>query len=658
MTTVEAGIDEVVVSRWSPARSIGLCIGLYAFGSLIVLWNVVAVHPTTRSICGCGDPARYLWFVEYPAWALTHGASLLHATRVFPPNGLNLLDDTSVLGFGIPLAPLSWLAGPVASLNAALFVLPVLSATGMLLLLRRWVESMPIAFVGGLAWGFSLYMMTGLISGWLNFVLVTPPLMVLCLDLLLTDRRRSPVLLGGALGGLVVVQYFLSTELLVVTALSALVALVVLGVLAAVRRPDGLGEALRRLGLGTAVGLGVSVVLLAYPLWVTFAGPAHLSGLVWLAAPPGYFGVTLEGFVRWFPPDAVTTTVHRFGGYQGPAIGQMQYLGWSALVAVLAGLVLCRRLWRAWVAAAVGAVGVWCCLTPDRRLNDFWVPWRILARVPVVQNVLPIRFTAVVLFGLIAVVALAARALQVLVEAQGRRRWPVGLVARVLGGLAAGVLLVAAMLPQGARVIAASPLTATPVVLPAWFDTAGRHQPAGRVILTYPVVFGGLQAPLAWQAVDTMGYSLVGGDGPRSDPSRAGRERPGYVVLSHTDTGWDPATWLTARSVAKVSIALRQWGTTTVVEPDEPELPAYDRGDHPAEFAVLITAATGVTPRLEHRAWVWHLTTTSTPATISAAEMMACVGRATTSGIAAATACVVGRSGGLSPLSGSPSAGR
>ena len=80
-----------------------------------------------------------------------------------------------------------------------------------------------------------------------------------------------------------------------VTALSAVLALVVLGVLAALRPPADLSARLRRLGVGTAMALGVSVPLLAYPVWMTFAGPAHLTGLVWPNAEPGYFGVTLEG---------------------------------------------------------------------------------------------------------------------------------------------------------------------------------------------------------------------------------------------------------------------------------------------------------------------------------------------------------------------------
>ena len=51
------------------------------------------------------------------------------------PGGVNLLDNTSVLALGIPLAPVTWVVGPVASMNVALTLAPALSALAMFLLL-------------------------------------------------------------------------------------------------------------------------------------------------------------------------------------------------------------------------------------------------------------------------------------------------------------------------------------------------------------------------------------------------------------------------------------------------------------------------------------------------------------------------------------------
>lgn len=590
-------------SRWPASWSIGLSVGLYLLASLFAWWGIVSTHPTSTTVCACGDVARYIWFLEWPAHAMANGLGLFHATTAFPPGGVNLLDDTSVLGFGVPLAPVSWTFGPIASMNVALVLVPVLSATAMLLLLRRWVAWMPAAFVGGLAYGFSLYVFSGLVDGWLNFLIAFPPLAVLCLDELLDLEGRDPRRVGALLGLLIACQYFFSTELLAVTAVAVTAGLLLVLAATALRRRDVLGAIARRFGAGALMAILVAGILLAYPLWFTFAGPAHLSGLVWPGVSPGWYGVTPRGFVTLADVSASTRAIHRFGGYQGDALPQLQYLGWPMLGVAAAGLALCRRSGRAWLMAAVGVLGAWCCLTQFMGLNRFWVPWTLLAKVPVIQNILPVRFSVVVLFCSTTLVALAAARLRSLVVERIPSMGP--LPARGLAAASALVVMAVALVPAGHLIWERFPLAAVPTQLPEWFDTVGRDLPAGKVLLTYPVVFGGLQAPLAWQAVDEMSFTIVGGDGPRSDLSRAGAERPGFELLSSTTIAGEPATWLTPAAVAKVRSGLDRWGATTVVEPDQPELPVYERGDHPVEFGLLITAVTGRVPARSHRAWVW-----------------------------------------------------
>ena len=135
--------------------------------------------------------------------------------------GINLLDDTSVVALGVVTAPVTWLWGPVASMNVALTLAPVLSALAMYVLLRRWVSWAPAAFLGGLAYGFSPFVVTELALNQLNIAfLAVPPLVVLVLADLLVTQRRAPWRNGLALAGLVVVQFFVSTEVLVITVLA------------------------------------------------------------------------------------------------------------------------------------------------------------------------------------------------------------------------------------------------------------------------------------------------------------------------------------------------------------------------------------------------------------------------------------------------------
>ena len=107
-------------------------------------------------------------------------------------------------------------------MNVALTLAPALSALAMYVLLRRWVSWTPAAFLGGLAYGFSPFVVTELALNQLNIAfLAVPPLVVLVLADLLVTQRRAPWRNGLALAGLVVVQFFVSTEVLVITVVAA-----------------------------------------------------------------------------------------------------------------------------------------------------------------------------------------------------------------------------------------------------------------------------------------------------------------------------------------------------------------------------------------------------------------------------------------------------
>ncbi len=83
---------------------------------------------TTHTLCGCGDPALFLWFFQWPATALAHGQNPFFSTALFHPTGINLLAQTSVTGLSLPLVPVTWIWGPVASLNVASTITPALTA--------------------------------------------------------------------------------------------------------------------------------------------------------------------------------------------------------------------------------------------------------------------------------------------------------------------------------------------------------------------------------------------------------------------------------------------------------------------------------------------------------------------------------------------------
>lgn len=264
------------------ARILLLATGLYLVLGVGLWWSVWSTHPTAVTTCGCGDAARFLWFFRWPAFALAHGHNIFYSTWLFHPGGINLLDDTSVVALGVVLAPVTWLWGPVASMNMALTLAPALSALAMFVLLRRWVRWTPAALLGGLVYGFSPFMITELALNQINIAfLAIPPLIVLVLADMLVTQIRTPWRNGLVLAGLVVVQFFISTEVLLLSALAAVVGVASLTVWARYRHPDELTIRLRPALAGMGTTVATAAVVLAYPMWFLLAGPAHLVGPIW-----------------------------------------------------------------------------------------------------------------------------------------------------------------------------------------------------------------------------------------------------------------------------------------------------------------------------------------------------------------------------------------
>ena len=599
-------------------------------------WGVWSSHPTSTTTCGCGDAARFLWFFQWPAYALAHGQSVLHSTWLFHPGGINLLDDTSVVALGVVLAPVTWLWGPVASMNVALTLAPAMSALAMYLLLRRWVTWAPAAFLGGLAYGFSPFVVTELALNQLNIAfLAVPPLVVLVLADLLVTQRRTPWRNGLALAGLVVVQFFVSTEVLLLTVLASVVGVVLLLAGTAVRDPAAIGPRVRGAVTGSAVAVGASVVVLAYPLWFLLAGPSHLSGPIWSAGATARYGTTASSFVTTGGLAGLRPSMLRFGGYQGPVLVGLGYLGVGVLVLGLAGSVLWRRDLRLRLFLGVGLVAALASLAPG---HGVWVPWDAVQHVPWIGDIVEVRFVLVTTLCLAVLAALS------LDHARSWLRTRAPSAATGVGwGIAALVLLptVVALAPN-------LPLTTRPVVLPTWYATRGAALPPGRVVLAYPVPFAGLQSSEAWQAVNTMAWAQAGGGGPQGQPSRAGAARPGFEVLSAASLPLGPAPDPTPANLAAVRQALALWRVTTMVVPDQPELPVYEQGRSTAYAVGFLTAVLGVAPVRDRAAWVWgSVASAPAPVPVAPAEFARCTAgpAASAAGVRAVPGCVLAAGG-------------
>ena len=87
---------------WTTLVAVGLVYLALGFALWVRAWEEGV---TTHTLCGCGDPALFLWFFQWPATALAHGHNPFFSTALSHPKGINLLAQTSVTGLSLPLDP-------------------------------------------------------------------------------------------------------------------------------------------------------------------------------------------------------------------------------------------------------------------------------------------------------------------------------------------------------------------------------------------------------------------------------------------------------------------------------------------------------------------------------------------------------------------------
>ena len=578
------------------------------------------------------------------------------------PTGLNLVANTSVLPLGLRLCRHLALRSHCL-LNVALTLSPVLSALSMFVLLRRFVDLDSRRVRGGLAYGFSPFVLATPDDAHLMLSMaVVPPLIILCLDELFLRQRRSAVWPGLALGSLVVLQFFIGTEVLLITAILGLILVALLLVYGSRTNRAGLETRSRHALVGLGVGAATAIVLLAYPLGFLLAGPAHLSGSIW---PNGiaHGDATLKDL---FVPDQHTVGPgisylynHLAGGYQGFIISP-QYIGLGALAVLLGGLVVWRRDRRLWFFAALGVVSLLLALGAPK---GWPTPWLAIEHLPLVENIIPVRFVLGAYLGGAVMLGLIVDHVYSTVRSReaSRRSIPPGGAPAIPSGAGdraatrwatAAALLVAAvaLVPQAAYVAQSLPTTTKTVPVPTWFASDAPYLTGRQVLLVLPAPFSSKSSALTWQAVSGMPFSMVGVSGPAGARQLTGKDGRGASVVSTMSFAAiaDLRSVESESSVLALRQALHDWGVTMVVIPDQPGLTYFDHIVSVTFAAAMVTAATGERPVRRAGAWVWtgvgRVTAGPSP---TGAQLAACTRGLPTAGttaVVAATRCISGSS--------------
>ncbi|MFI6265104.1 DUF2079 domain-containing protein [Micromonospora sp. NPDC051006] len=562
------------------------------------LWR----DPNVRTVTvNSSDQALFEWLLAFGGNALTHGENPFFTYLINVPDGVNLAVNTSITVYAVVFAPLTYLVGPPVTFLVILTLnLAATAVAWYWLFSRQLVRSRLAAAVGGLFIAYSPGMVShanahlNWTAGWLV------PLLIWRLFAL---RRPGHWLRDGiVLGLLVAVAFSIAAEGLFFTALA-------LGVFVAVWSLHPARRAQARAALPNFLrGLGVTALvagaLLAYPLWLHFAGPQRFHG-------------------TGFDPVIHSEDIAAFGAYPRRSLAGEAGLGTSLapnpteensffglpllLFAVLCFVVLWRRadpgrratLWALGVIAVVFSVLSWGPVAKvDGDRTDVPMPFDLLGHLPVVNAALPARLALVVapVIGL-----LLAYAVDQLRTAPPRHRstelaWALGFAVALL------------------------PLLPTPLLtherepIPR-FITAGtwrEHVSAGGVLTPVPVAVDIYPDGQRWQA-----YALAHRQGEFRIPAGFflgpggpdGRGRIGPVPRTFSalmdqagKTGLVPI--VTDGTMREVRADLAYWKVEAVVLPDRVHGAKFDVD----EEAVRRTATMLLgQPQRVDDVWLWRI---------------------------------------------------
>jgi hypothetical protein len=540
--------------------------------------------PDARSLA-LNEPDRVL-----EEWFLAHGGLWwsgdfdLVSTRMNAPDGINLMANASLIMPSVVLALVTLVFGAPVSFLVLLMGNLVGVAVGWYLLLCRTLRLHRLAaFFAGLLCGFA----PGMISqsmGHLSItsaVLVAP--MVWCVVRLYRGIR--PMATGVLLAALVVAQLFTGEEVLFLAALGLALFTAVYAVVDRRRAK----QAARPLLTGLAVTALTAGALVAYALWVQFAGRQAVSGGPYRDFA-SFYSMDVTSLVA-VSPYAVLGDPATAINPPGPA-EQNGFLGWPLLLAAVLAVVWLRRMALAWAAAGTALLALVLSLGPDITIGGEKTglagPYAVLARIPVVDAGLPCRIALAAVPPLALLLALAVH--RALTERAGIRYVVLAAVPVVL------LPLVPAPLPTGHR-----PPVPMFITEEYWLDCV---EPGG-VLVPVPLPTPTRPDTLRWAIAAHAWFSVPEGYfiGPYGGEGRAsigGYSRPTSGLLSKVaETGVVPPVGPEQRAQAAADVVYWK-ADCMVVATGAAAVP------HADELKLTLDALYG-SGRQVADAWVWEV---------------------------------------------------
>ena len=520
----------------SRPRSTWIALAVYTLLAVTV-FSSTWVDPAGRWIGSPKDPQLFIWYLGWIPHQLSHGLNPLFTDYLSFPPGVNLMWNTSMIFPAIALWPVTAWFGPVVAYNLLITGGIALSAWCGFLAARRFVEGDLVCFLAGLVYGFSPGMIAQALGHPHVVVALFPPVALLLGHEILVRRRLNPLVAGALAGVAAALQLLTGEELLAATLVIAAVGAALL----ALMHLDQVRMSLPYVAKAGGAALLVFAILAAYPLGFQFLGPQRVFGSV--QGPDVY----VSDLLAFFLPSGL---IH----FTGNVTENDAYIGLPLLALFVGGMVLGWRVprirWIGLTALAVAVLSLGPHLHVDGNVSTVWLPWAVVARLPLMESALPARLMDVGFLGIGIVVAYAcARSLT------ATRQWRYVTVALLL-------LAVAVVPPMTYPSVAAT--------VPAFFKSGGDAEkiPSGSAVLVTPFSSQQSTDAMYWQATADYRFRMPEGDaftpGPYLGP------HPSFLesTLDRLDAGQAVTVTTDMRSMALADLS--SFGVTIIVAGPSP----------------------------------------------------------------------------------------
>ncbi|MEH1058208.1 hypothetical protein V6U89_23735 [Micromonospora sp. CPCC 206171] len=540
--------------RWTARRK---DLAVYGIFLLVALWvtSQLWVDPAGRvASLYSSDPAQVQFFLAHSVRVVLHGEFPFFTDQFNYPDGVNLMANTAVLALGIPMVPVTLLFGPAVSFVVLVTLgLAGTAAAWYHVFSRHLVRRRLAAAVGAWFCGFSPAMLSH--ANWHPNIISQFLLPFIVWRVMVLTRSTRPVRDGALLALLVTVQAFINEEILLFTALACGVFLTAM----VVQRPALWSVAWRPLAKGLPVCAVLAGALLAYPLYIQFAGPMAYHGLSDAVRDYG------NDIAAFFAPGSPT-----FGGNERANVNlapnyseENAFFGWSlSLLAV--GIVVWLR--REVLVRALAATGLFFAVLSLGERVSWWDrdlvtgPWDLLVRLPLLDAVVPTRFALITSVVIGMLLALAVQ-----------RAWTLrGLEWRHAKTVTVGALVLALLpiVPMPLKVTSRPPVP-TFITADRWRQYVGPDQ----TLVPVPVPSMGNTNGMRWAASTNLDFKIPGGyflaprNGNTGDPGRFGGRPSGIGELLDevATTGRTPK--LDDRQRRRCLDELRHWNAAVLVLP-------------------------------------------------------------------------------------------